>query len=177
MPVTPYRLETEGSPGEWGGAVSSFIFWVCLFVAAGCYAVVVLAPKLIVFENLEAEYAANQWRLVSLEKQVDGLRKVIAAAQNDPAFVRELARSDFEVAHPDEQRIPVDPRLTLQIGGARTVVPPRRAALPGYLPLLQWVAGSRQMGNLLLLAAGGLIIAAFSLLPVRSSAAEESTRI
>jgi len=174
MPKFPYRLESEGpSDGAWGSAFSSVFFWVCLFVAAGCYAAVVLAPKLIVFETLEAEHAANQWRLVALEKQVDGLRKVIAAAQNDPAFLREMARSDFAVAHPDEQRIAVDAHLTLQIGGNRSQVPVRRATLPAYAPLLQWFAGSRRMGDLLLVAAGGLIIGAFTLLPVRSSGGDD----
>jgi len=175
MPIVPYRLETEGPSDEgWGSAFSSFLFWVCLFAAAGCYATVALAPKLIVFETLEAEHAANQWRLVALEKQVNGLRKVIAAAQNDPAFVRELARSDFAVSRPDEQRIAVDSHLMLQIGGNRSEAPARRAMLPAYAPMLQWIAGSRRMGDLLLAAAGALIIGAFTLLPVRSSGEDRS---
>jgi cell division protein FtsB len=148
-------------------------FWVCLFVAAGCYAAVVLAPKLIVFEALEAEHAANQWRLVALEKRIDGLQKMIAAAQNDPAFVRELARSDFAIGHPDEQRIAVDAHLTLQIGGHRGEVSARRAKLPAYAPLLKWIALSRRTGDVLLVTAGGLIIGAFTLLPVRSSGGDE----
>jgi cell division protein FtsB len=173
MPIVPYRLESEeSSEGGWGSALGSFLFWLCLFVAAGCYAAVVLAPKLVVFESLEAEHAANQWRLVALEKQVAGLRKMIAAAKNDPAFVRELARSDFEIAHPDEQRIPVDSHLTLQIGGSRAEVPARRTSLPAYAPLLEWLATSRRLGDLLLVAAGGLIIGAFTLFPVRGSGAD-----
>lgn len=179
MPVDAYRLETEnragGGPftagsrtGGWGGALSSFVFWVCLFVAAGCYACVVLAPKLIVYETLTAEHDANHWRLVALERQVEGLRKIIVAAQNDPAFVRELARSDFEVAHPDVQRIPVDPHLMLQIGGSRSEAPLRRGTLPAYAPALRWFAASPNLGSVLLAVASGLIISAFTLLPTKS---------
>ena len=173
MPIVPYRLESEPPERAGWGAVSSLMFWICLFAAAACYAAVVLSPKLIVYESLEAEYTTNQWRLVALEKQVDNLRRVIAAAQHDPAFVRELARSDFEITHPDEQRIAVDAHLTLQIGGSRMDVPARRATLPPYAPLLQWVAGSRQFGNLLLVIAGGLIIGAFTLLPAKTSIEDE----
>ena len=75
--------------------LTSLAFWLCLVAAAGLYGTVTLSPKLLAFLTLNRAYHANQWKLVSLEKQVDHLQKVIDAQKNDPAFVREQARFDF----------------------------------------------------------------------------------
>lgn len=146
------------------GWLTSLAFWLCLFAAAALYGSVTLSPKLLAFLTLNRDYRANQWRLVSLKKQVDHLQKVIDAQKNDPAFVREQARSDFDVASPDEQRIPVDSHLRLNIGTGNAdlvVVPPE---LPWYSMLLAGVARSRAFANTLLGLAAFLVLYAFTLL-------------
>ena len=69
---------------------------------------------------------------MSLEKQVEHLQKVIDAQKNDPAFVREQARFDFDVASPDEQRIPVESHLRLNIGTGNADL----AVVPAGTPLV-----------------------------------------
>ncbi len=142
----------------------SLAFWLCLFVAAGLYATVTLSPKLLAFLTLNHQYHANQWKLVSLKKQVDHLQKVIDAQKNDPAFVREQARTDFDVASPDEQRIPVDSHLRLNIGTGKANLQVAPADSPWYSPLLAAVARSRNISTALLGIAAFLVLYAFALL-------------
>jgi cell division protein FtsB len=156
-PLNPQRESRHG----W---LTSLAFWLCLFVCAALYATVTLSPKLLAYLTLNRDYHANQWQLVSLKQQVDHLQKVIDAQKNDPAFVREQARNDFDVAGPDEQRIPVDSRLRLNIGTGNAnlvVVPPD---LPWYTGILAVVARSRAAANTLLGLAAFLILYSFTLL-------------
>jgi len=141
--------------------ITSLAFWLCLFTSAVLYGTVSLAPKLVAYFNLSRDYQANRWKLFSVEKQVDRLEKVIEAQTNDPAFVREQARSAFDVASPDEQRIPVDSHLRLNIesGGAERPAAPR--ALPWYAPILGLVASSRVLGDAMLGMAAVLVLYAF----------------
>jgi cell division protein FtsB len=157
------------------GWLTSLAFWLCLFAAAALYATVTLSPKLLAYLTLNRDYCANQWQLVSLKKQVDHLQKVIDAQKNDPAFVREQARNDFDVASPDEQRIPVDSHLRLNIGTGSAdlvVVPPD---LPWYAGLLAGVARSRPAANALLGLAAFLVLYSFTLLYERRSSSDAST--
>jgi cell division protein FtsB len=157
------------------GWLTSLAFWLCLFTAAALYATVTLSPKLLAYLTLNRDYHANQWQLVSVKKQVDHLQKVIDAQKNDPAFVREQARSDFDVASPDEQRIPVDSHLRLNIGTGSAdlvVVPPD---LPWYAGLLAGVARSRPAANALLGLAAFLVLYSFTLLYERRSSTDPST--
>jgi cell division protein FtsB len=157
-------------PRESGNSwLTSLAFWLCLIMSAALYATVTLSPKLLAFLTLNREYRANQWKLVSLKTQVDHLQKVIDAQKNDPAFVREQARSDFEISSPDEQRIPVDSHLRLNIGTGNADLAVVPAELPWYSPLLAIVARSRSVSNTLLGIAAVLVLYAFALLYERST--------
>jgi cell division protein FtsB len=151
------------------GALSSLGFWLCLFVAAALYAAVALSSKLCTYGSLRAEFETNQWRLVTLERQVAQLRRVVAAQQHDPAFVREQAQSDFELSRPGEQRIPVDSHLTLHIGPGRIAATVRPVSFPVYAPLARKIATSRELSNSLLAAAAALVIGAFTIFPAHRS--------
>ena len=67
----------ESTPGSaWEsalGVVVSCAFWLCLATSAALFALVVLAPKLLTYDELQAEAYANQVRLVTLEGQVQRL--------------------------------------------------------------------------------------------------------
>jgi hypothetical protein len=89
---------------------------------------------------------------------------VIDSQKNDPAFVREQARSDFDIARPDEQRIPVDSHLRLNIGTGNADLAVAPAELPWYSPLLAAVARSHSVSNTLLAIAALLVLYAFTLL-------------
>lgn len=152
------------------GWLPSLAFWLCLFVAAAFYGTVTLSPKLLAYLVLDRQYRTNQWRLVLEEKQVERLKKVIEAQTNDPAFRREQARSDLDMAGADEQRIPVESHLRLNIETGTAGAPAARPELPAYAVLLEFVARSRSVGNTLLGAAAILVLYAFSRLYVRSAA-------
>jgi hypothetical protein len=163
-------FETRRAP--WQGWFTSIAFWICLFMAAGLYGTVALAPKLLAYVGLETEYRANQWRLAEIDRQVCHLQRVIDAHTTDPAFVKEQARNAFEVAGADEQRIPVDSHLRLNIESAPAPAASRTSSrrLPWYAPLLACVASSHRVGNGLLLGSAALIVYAFAFLYERRTA-------
>ena len=146
------------------GSLLSLSFWLCLFAAAALYAIVALSPKLLAHVTLNREYLSNQWRLVSLERQVGHLQKVIDAEKNDPGFVREQARTDLEITGPDEQRIPVASHLHLKIGTGNPDLAAPPGDLPWYAPLLAFVVRSKSTSNLFLGLAAALVLYAFTLL-------------
>lgn len=151
-------------------AIRTLAFWPCLLFAAALYAAVALSPPLLTYLTLRQQHHEGQLRLVSLKDQVDRGQKVIDALKHDPNFAKEMARADFKVAHPDEQRIPVDAALALPhhaAGPDLTVAPPD---LPWYAPLIRLVADHHQFGNLLLAIAAGLVIYAFAWLQERQQA-------
>jgi hypothetical protein len=152
------------------GWLISLLFWLCLFTAAGLYATVTLSPKLLAFLVLDREYRMNQWKLVSQERQVAHLQRVIEAQTNDPAFMREQARSDFNVADSDEQQIPVEAHLRLNIESGNSALPAAQSELPRYAVLLEFEARSHRVSNALLGAAAILVLYAFARLYVRSAA-------
>jgi cell division protein FtsB len=152
------------------GWLTSLAFWLGLFTAAALFATVTLSPKLLTFLTLNRQYHANQWKLVSLERQVDHLEKVIDAQKHDPGFVREQARSDFDVARPDDESIPVESHLRLNIGTGAANLQVAPAELPWYSPLLAAVGRSRHVSNALLFIAALLVLYAFAMLYERNSA-------
>ena len=158
------RFSVQPSREAADGWLTSLAFWLCLFAAAALYGTVTLSPKLLAFLTLTRQYQANQWKLVSVEKQVGHLQKVIDAQKNDPAFVREQARCDFDVASADDERIPVESHLRLNIGTGNPDLQVVPAELPWYSPLLAVVARSRNVSNTLLGIAAALVLYAFSLL-------------
>jgi cell division protein FtsB len=155
--------------GTLAACLGSLAFWLCLFVAAALYAAVALSSKLVVHETSNAAFEANQWRLVALERQVSRLRMVTAAQRDDQAFLREQARSDFAISRPDEERIPVEPHLTLHIGAGRPESSARRDSFSACLPLLRLIAGSRGLSDALLATAAALVIGAFTFFPAKGA--------
>lgn len=148
----------------------SLAFWLSLLFSAGLYAAVALSPKLLATVTLSRQREENQLRLVALEKQVQHLQKVIEALKHDPNFAKELARTDFETAYPDEQRIPVDSHLSLNMRSAGPDLAVAASNLPWYTPLLSAVANNREASNTLLTVAALLVIYAFTFLQERRSA-------
>jgi hypothetical protein len=138
-------------------------FWLCLVLAAVLYATVALAPKLLTHLLLKHEYYAHQVRLVTLERKAQYLGKVVHALEHDPDFAAELARIDFAAARPGDERIPVDPSLSLE---ARTepALSTSAAKLPWYTPLVRRLATERRLRTATLAFAALLLVAAFTFL-------------
>ncbi|MCY2965737.1 MAG: septum formation initiator family protein [Planctomycetota bacterium] len=161
--------QTAESDRPSGGAVS-FAFWLCLFACAAVYAVVFLAPKLIKNAELTRAERASQWRLIELQRRIDYLERLATAYEVDPAFVREKARSEFDVRPPGEEVIPVPGHLTLQIGSRAKATPAGERVSdsipsePWYLPYLRTLVSRPQLGTVLLTVTAVVMVFAFTFL-------------
>jgi hypothetical protein len=146
--------------------LAALAFWASLFVAAGLFAVLSLAPKLRTYCKLSREYDGFEKRLASTERRTENLAKVADALEHDPQFASELARIDFD-APADEERIPVGPQLSVaawdsepasDVAGART-------APTGLLdgPFLETLSDDRSVRVPLMVASSLLVVVAFAL--------------
>ncbi|MEO2019347.1 MAG: hypothetical protein ABGZ53_33855 [Fuerstiella sp.] len=91
--------------------IVSLCFWFALTFAACVYAVVALAPKFSVWNQVRHEYRGNNRQLIALERDVDYLERVEEALRTDPEFVRRLSGASRQ--HNDEaaELIPVSGEL------------------------------------------------------------------
>jgi len=156
------RFTTQGNaPRPRYGWVISLAFWLTLFLCAGMYAAVALAPKLLRYAETRNRWRTNQQRLVMLEEKVGYLRQVARELQHDPEFAAELARIELNASRPGEERIPVDETLRLDAVNPAVVKPEEAFEHPWYLPALQQLAGNAALRRALLMAAAALLLFAF----------------
>src|SRR5262245_43263996 len=127
------------------------------------YAAVALSPEPLAWTTLREEHYANQVRLVELEKQVKYLGRVVDALEDDPEFAAQLARVDFDAARPGDERITVDPSLSLD---ARDESRPRTSVdrTPWYVPFLRQFSDRPELRRALLTIAAVLSIFSFAFL-------------
>lgn len=140
----------------------TFAFWATLLAAGVLFAAVSLAPKLKALAGLDADYAANQLRLVELERQAIELEKVAGALEHDPAFAAELAKLEFATGSEGGERIAVSEELRL--GGTEPKTPAAAPVVPqSVLPpeLLEPLSSRRGLRAALLATAAGLVLIAF----------------
>ena len=110
------RVSPAAAPSRWTqflAAVSSLGFWLLLLVAAGCFAAVTLAPKMLQTLRLRQTYELRQHQLVALEDELSTLERVIEALEHDPAYAREMAQLDLEKHPTNEDVLPVEQELRL----------------------------------------------------------------
>lgn len=140
-------------------------FWLCLFAAAGLYALVVLAPKLAEREQLRANYREFRGELVAQESRLLRLQQVSLALKTDPQFADELARLHLRAKAPGEELIPVEGALALsQPLDADTPTTRRRDVPAWYAPAVMALAGNPDARGVVLLAAVVLVLFAFAFL-------------
>ncbi len=156
------------APSRWTqflAAVSSLGFWSLLLVAAGCFAAVTLAPKMLQTLRLRQTYELRQHQLVALEGELSTLHRVIDALEHDPAYAREMAQLDLEKHSTNEDVIQVDPELRLDPRTATTAshVSTRPPTDP-WEPTLVVLATDTTLRTALLSAAATLLLAAFTFL-------------
>lgn len=128
------------------------------------YAAVSLAPKVLEWATLTQEEYRIQLRLVTLERQVTYLGRVVDALENEPDFAEQLARMDFDARRPGDERISVAPSLTLD---ARDVQPPpdptpRHVSL--LIPLARQLTERAELRRAMLTGAAALLVFAFTFL-------------
>lgn len=161
MSGTPSSTGSTSRSVAWSVGVS-LAFWMCLLASGGCFAVVALAPKYIQWQRLNEQFAVNQHHLVAVEQRTLQLRQVVAALEEDPAFVEELARVEFDAIRPGEEVIPVEPALQLDARMTANRVAPMHGILPGWQTWLAQLAAHQELQSVLLLTSAVLVIAAFT---------------
>ena len=144
--------------------IVSLAFWFCLFLAAAMYAVVVLAPKWHAYQNLNSEHRNNQLQLVSLERDVKRLGKVVTVLENDTEFAAELARVDFGAIRPGDERLSVDEDLKMNVQSLQQLTPPRITRQAGSTELIRLFSQHRQYRQFTLATACLLALFAFCFL-------------
>ncbi len=147
------------------GRFVSLLFWFCLAVAAGLYAACVLAPRVVVWAELQAQSVRNQTELISLERQVQQLARVAHALERDPSFAAELARVELHAARPGGTRIPLPPSLGFDPRAPRTVEVVAEPFEPWFLPAARLVATDATLRWKILGVAAALLLFAFVFLP------------
>lgn len=168
MHTHPAKPDREGG---WG---TTFAFWGALLAAGTLFAAVSFAPKLLTLSKLDADYAANQLRLVELERQAIELEKVADALEHDPAFAAELAKLEFAAGRTGREGLAV--RAWRRAGADRGGDAPElvataktRWAVPPAL--LEPLATNAALRAALLVVAAALVLASFLLFNERHVAA------
>ncbi len=162
------RVSPAAAPSRWTqflAAVSSLGFWLLLLVAAGCFAAVTLAPKMLQTLRLRQTYELRQHQLVAMEDELSTLERVIEALEHDPAYAREMAQLDLEKHPTNEDVLPVEQELRLDPRTTATafhVAPP--PATDPWEPTLVVLATDTTLRTALLSAAATLLLAAFTFL-------------
>ncbi|MDZ4688226.1 MAG: septum formation initiator family protein [Planctomycetaceae bacterium] len=160
----PPKIPTGRAPHPvWSGVVS-VLFWLFLLTAAGLYAGVSLAPKIVVWREWDRQYQANQMDLVSLETRNGQLEQVVAVLKDDPQFAAEVVRLEFDAQMPGEEVIPVSDSLALNPRAKEAESPPLTVRAEPWDPWLSALATQQPLRQLLLAIAAGLVIVGFTFL-------------
>ena len=163
LDTSPHEESTEAvsSPRSWG---VSILFWLSIVLAMTLYGAVALSPKLLQWRRLKVEKYNNQVKLVTLEWQVKYLKRVVRAFAHDPDFAAEQARVDFGASRPGEERIAVDPSLTLDSRTSQPVFPKANAKLPWYADTLEMLSTHDGLRHACLLSAAIVTVVSFTFL-------------
>lgn len=153
--------EATSSPRAWG---VSILFWLSIVLSATLYGGVALSPKLLQWRQLKVEKYNNQVKLVTLEWQVKYLKRVVRAFEHDPHFAAQQARIDFDASRPGDERIAVDPSLTLDSRTSKPVFPKADAQLPWYAETLEMLSTHDGLRRACLISAAFITVVSFTFL-------------
>lgn len=140
------------------------LFWGMMLTAGGLYAAAALSPKLVVYLQLRDEHYHTQVKLVTLERRVMYLKKVMHALEHDPSFAAEQARVELGAEHPGEERVAVDESLHLAPDADFDPSVFKQSIIPWYAPLLQVFASDQKTRRGFLIAATAMSLFAFTFL-------------
>lgn len=163
-PETVDSKTTAGDEPKCGSWVVAVLFWAAILVAGTLYAAVALSPKLLVYLNLRDEHYQTQVELVTLERRVMYLGRVMRAFENDPEFAAEQARVELGAERPGDERIAVGPALSFVPDDDFDPKAFKKSILPWYAPLVDVFAQNPETRRGLLIAAVCLMLFAFTFL-------------
>jgi hypothetical protein len=124
--------------------------------------VVALSSKLVVYLHLRNEHYQTQVRLVTLDRRVMYLKKVMHALENDPQFAAEQARVELGAKRPGDERIAVDESLHFVPDPDFDPTVFKQSILPWYADLLEVFATNEKTRRGFLIAAAVMSLFAFT---------------
>lgn len=152
-------------PSPWAGIAVSLAFWSTLFVAAGLFAGVALAPKVVTWRLLQNQIDHQQRKLLDLEYQVEQLARVVTALDRDPVFAAEFARVEFDALRPGEEVLAMEASLSLNPLQKKSVaISPEVPAPHPWMDRLTPLATNGSLRWQLLALSAGLVLFAFTFL-------------
>ena len=143
----------------------SILFWSCLFLAVGLFAIVLLSPKLILVHQLESEENTLKQKRGQIEQRNRFLVSVGNALESDPEFTFEVARFEMNVSESEEQPIDVKPVFPATADRMQLSTPKRR--IEWWLQPARLIARDRTLSDICLATAAILVIVAFALFTPR----------
>jgi cell division protein FtsB len=163
----------QATPSPWAHRMLFFILVTLAFFA---YAPAVLLPVLREYSAVLAEQRRLNREIEDLETQVQRMRRMATAFKEDPDVNERLAQIDLRYRRPDEEIVPIPPPLDAEFDERPVAADAEDALVPPHWPVWahQWEQTAREWGLVrvyldpsarvvLLLMAGGLVIAAFVL--------------
>jgi cell division protein FtsB len=115
---------------------NSLFGWSSIVLAGAIYAVLTLAPRIVLWESLSRERDASRERLEQLHARTQELESLVGALESDPRLVEEIARSEWRIEPVSEEAIAVDSSLAASFSQAARqsdIQPARPAAYVGWL--------------------------------------------
>ena len=156
-----HQTSEQSADGASSWAVS-LCFWSALLVSASVYAVVALAPKFAVWNQVRHEYRRNTEQMIALEEDVDYLERVEVALKTDPEFVQRLAGLSKPNADNNEEFIPVSGNLLFGYMADEAVARPNLPKQPPYHGLVMSLATRSRLRTGLLAFSACLTVFAFT---------------
>ncbi|RLS51586.1 MAG: hypothetical protein DWH91_18935 [Planctomycetota bacterium] len=169
-----FRPESPSRPVE-RSLLVSLAFWFCLLTAAFLFGSVALASKLVIWHELELEATDQQQQLVTLERQVQHLDKIVHSLEHDKHFQAEIARREIGSTTAGTEMVIVDPSLQVDIRLPPIESPNIPLIVPWYVPVLRSLAVASPWRRRLLWMAAGLCVVAFTILRDRQGETVKST--
>jgi hypothetical protein len=139
---------------------NSLLGWSSILLAGLVYAVLTLAPRIVVRDELIRQQSASAVRLEQLHEQTRQMDEIVAAIESDPKILDELARSEWRVETDAEETIAVDSTLQTNLFSLERQPRVEVAKPPAYVVWLQAVGSDESLRGKLMLAAIALCLVA-----------------
>ncbi len=137
---------------------NSLLGWSSILLAGGIYAVLTLAPRVVVWEELSREQAAGRQQLEQLHEQTRQMEQMVDTLESDPRILEELARAEWRVESESEETIAVDTSLRTNFADVSHHPRVSVAKPAAYIVWLKAVSVDESLRGKLMLAAIALCL-------------------
>lgn len=147
----------------WLGHFVSIAFWVCLGVTSVLFAMVVAAPRMLEWHQLETRWVKTTQQMQDLQAEIRHLELMREALRNDPEFATQIAREELNLAM-TAAALSVDSSLRSDPWRRRSVRAAVALRTPWYQELMSELAGQTQLRRRWLWCTALLCVLSFTFL-------------